>query len=204
MRLGACLFSSLCLLYTKNISSIFTKNRHIPCVLKGGGKATQSGLPWGLASCTGPSIPETSPHKCLHLYRAYQKTKKPQASIAVDVHCLPTAIFPGTHAHHLLLCHCCGLCRPPRLSPPLPCSTVTSKAPTSPVEGGTVSWKARKCRGQGHSLWVYRLHILGLHHDLFAALGLPARFLKDSEPQFPVLSPLSYWGSGYYHWAEDE
>lgn len=48
---------------------------------------------------------------------AHWKTQKPQASIRVGRHYVPTAINPGTRAHHLLG-HCCSRCGPPTQPPP--------------------------------------------------------------------------------------
>jgi len=111
--------------------------------------------------------------------------KEQRASVRAGGRCLPTAISPGTHVHPRPLCCRSGCCGRPRLSP----LQGTGPSP-SPAEGTTIPststfhlplcWKAGKCRGPGHHLWVS----IGTCLLLWAF----SMILEDS-----VSSPARFW-----------
>lgn len=62
----------------------------------------------------------------------------------------------------------------------------SAKIPASPAEGILALWKAKQ-QGQGHGLWVYTRHRIGLTLD--CCCGTFSKILRG-----PVLSSLSSWG----------
>lgn len=92
--------------------------------------------------CTGDSPHALALAQVPRSVLAHWKTQKPQASIRVDRHYVPTAINPGTRAYHLLGLYCYSRCGPPTLShhqgtSPLLNTLICSSSgvPALPVEG---------------------------------------------------------------------
>lgn len=150
---------------------------------------------------------EDSPHalalaQVLSSGLAHWKTQKPQASIRVGRHYVPTAINPGTHAYHLLG-HCCNRCGPPTLShhqgtSPLPNTShlFLFWGSCFPIEG-IIALEGKKVEVKVMASLLLILSDLDLPCDLFATIGFPARFLRILNLNSHYCPHYHIGGSGY-------